>query len=95
MAKTAEQLAAENAELVAKLAAAEARIKAKPDALQAEDLTNIKYSLDGKILTLVIDLAQEHGLTASGKGTAIASTHGNRMILGCKVGVNVYRPVAR
>jgi hypothetical protein len=93
--KTAAELAAENAALVARIAEMEAKSKRRPDEMVADDLTNIGYSLKGKILTLVIDLSQDHGQSGSGKSVIVASTHGNKQIGGCKIGVNVYRSVGK
>lgn len=61
-------------------------------------MVNVETSIkDGK-LTIVVDLEEEHGVSASGKSTTVASTKGNVTIDGTdgiKMGLNVYKPVAR
>ncbi len=64
----------------------------------AENLgQNITYTIKGDVLTMVVDLSQDQGLTPTGKSHGIASSHGNQTVVHggkvVKVGVNVYRPV--
>jgi hypothetical protein len=48
--------------------------------------------IDGKILTLTVNLAQEHGDSKSGKTTVVATTAGtSRIGGGIMVGLNVNR----
>ncbi|HUW64182.1 MAG TPA: hypothetical protein VMW83_05740 [Spirochaetia bacterium] len=57
-------------------------------------LKNIEMFLDGKKLTMVVDMGKEFGISSSGKSVIIASTEGNVAIPGredVKVGLNVYR----
>ena len=53
---------------------------------------NIKVSPDGKTATIVIDLTQRLGESASGKSITVASTGGNQTIPGTDVvlGLNAY-----
>lgn len=52
---------------------------------------NVKATLEGDILTLVVDLSKSHGPSKSGKTTVIATTSGNQVIIGSKkVGLNIY-----
>jgi len=59
-------------------------------------MTNVKLEVKGNLLTITVDLAQEHGLSASGKSTTIANTGGNVTVPYAggevKVGLNVYKP---
>lgn len=54
---------------------------------------NIIATLVGNKLTLEIDLSKELGPSKSGKTTVIATTSGNKSIIGSDavIGVNVYR----
>jgi hypothetical protein len=48
----------------------------------------------GKVLTITVDLSQQHGISASGKSEVIASTGGNIEVPGTdgvKIGLNVYK----
>lgn len=57
-------------------------------------MKNIEMKLDGKVLTLTVDLSQEFGLSSSGKSLIIASTEGNIAVPGkeeVKIGLNIYR----
>jgi len=56
-------------------------------------MTNVKTSVKGNILTIEIDLSQEHGPSKSGKTTIIASTGGNVVVPGTDVtlGLNAYK----
>ncbi len=59
-----------------------------------EDTQNIQSSIEGNILTIVIDLSKELYESGSGKSTIVATTSGNKPIEGFKstlIGVNVYR----
>lgn len=58
-------------------------------------MKNVKMSVDGNKLTIEVDLSQNFGLSSSGKSIVIASTEGNKAILGTediKIGLNVYKP---
>ncbi len=54
---------------------------------------NIVATLTGNKLTLEIDLSKEFGPSKSGKTTVIASTNGNKSIIGSDavIGLNVYK----
>lgn len=56
---------------------------------------NIKGSLDGDKLTLVIDLKQTLRNAKSGKNVLVATTGGNMGIPGTsvKIGLNAYKPL--
>lgn len=49
--------------------------------------------LKGNILTIMVDLSKEFGLSKSEKSIIIASTEGNQLIPGTelKIGLNVYK----
>jgi hypothetical protein len=57
-------------------------------------MTNVEVTQNGHLLTLVIDLSQRNGRSASGKTEIIASTNGNQKLTGeygkVAFGVNVY-----
>jgi hypothetical protein len=56
-------------------------------------MTNIKANVTGNILTVVVDLSERHGRSASGKTEMIATTAGNQSVPGfpdIKMGINVY-----
>jgi len=57
-------------------------------------MENVKFTLDGKMLLVEIDLAHRGGLSATGKTKRIASTLGNVTIPKCneaiKIGINCY-----
>lgn len=55
---------------------------------------NIEFKVEGKKLTLVIDLDKEQGLSGSGKSTIVATTSGNVKLPGAEevtLGINAYR----
>lgn len=57
-------------------------------------MKNVDLALDGNILTIKVDLSKEFGPSTSGKTTIIASTEGNKAVLGkedVKIGLNVYK----
>ena len=57
--------------------------------------TNIQTSVEGNILTIQVDLSQEHGVTGSGKSVKIESLDGNTSVPGheeVKLSLNVYKP---
>ena len=60
-------------------------------------MKNVKMSVQGDVLTITVDLSQEHGKSASGKSVIIASTEGNAALDGehdgIKIGLNVYKRV--
>lgn len=87
-----QRMKAENERLVAALAAASAPKTARSMA----DALNCKMTVQGSILTAVIDLGQSHGLSSTGKTTKVASTNGNIRVevpgIGTVyVGLNAYR----
>lgn len=52
-------------------------------------------SVDGHLLTVVIDLRQRHGLSSTKKSVIVASTEGNAPVPGhpdIAIGVNAYVP---
>lgn len=58
-------------------------------------MKNVKISVEGERVTIVIDLKQRHGLSSSGKSVTIASTEGRMSLPGhdeIKIGLNVYCP---
>ena len=57
-------------------------------------MTNIEMTVDGDILTIVVDLSKEIGPSSSGKSTIVATTRGNVDVPehpGTKIGLNIYR----
>ena len=54
---------------------------------------NVEFKVEGKKLTLVIDLESEQGLSGSGKSTIVATSSGNVQVPGTDVtlGINAYR----
>ena len=57
-------------------------------------MKNIEMSVKAGKLTMVIDLNKDHGKSASGKSTIIATTSGNVEIEGApgvKMGLNIYK----
>jgi hypothetical protein len=60
-------------------------------------MKNVELTVNGNILTITIDLAEEFGPSSSGKTIIIASTEGNVMLPGRNevVGLNVYRKKQR
>jgi len=62
--------------------------------LEDRNLKNVDMKLGGKILTIKVDLAQDHGPSKSGKTIIIATTEGNAPIPGgggAIIGLNIYR----
>ena len=60
-------------------------------------MRNIETNVEGKTLTITVDLSKELGLSKSGKNVLIASTGGNKDVPGLpgmKLGLNIYRPAA-
>ena len=58
-------------------------------------MKNVQIDVEGKKLTIVVDLDQEFGLSSSGKSVTVASTEGNVSVPGheeIKIGLNVYKP---
>lgn len=56
--------------------------------------TNIEAEVKGDKLVLTIDVAAEHGRSASGKSTIVATTRGNVQVPGVDglvLGLNAYR----
>ena len=57
-------------------------------------MKNVEMTLEGKILTIKVDLSKEFGPSSSGKTIIIASTEGNQSVPGseaAKIGLNVYK----
>jgi hypothetical protein len=57
-------------------------------------MKNIKMKVEGEILTIRINLAEDFGASRTGKTRIIASTEGNKPVEGKPgifVGVNCYR----
>lgn len=57
-------------------------------------MKNVEMSVDGKMLTITVDLTKEFGPSKSGKTIIIASTEGNQRIPGSDgtmMGLNVYK----
>ena len=56
-------------------------------------MKNVQMSIEGSILTIMVDLSKEFGPSSSGKTIIIASTEGNVAVPEReeKVGLNVYR----
>jgi hypothetical protein len=57
-------------------------------------MKNVEMSLDGKILTIKVDISKDFGLSSTGKTIIIASTEGNQSITDksdIKIGLNVYK----
>jgi len=57
-------------------------------------LKNVEMTVTGSILTITVNLDQDHGPSASGKTTLIATTAGNKAVPGreeVKIGLNVYK----
>lgn len=57
-------------------------------------MKNCEMKLDGKILTITVDISKEYGVSSSGKSIIISSTEGNVSIPekdDIKIGLNIYR----
>lgn len=57
-------------------------------------MKNVDMTVEGDRLVITVDLAQEFGVSKTGKSITIASTEGNVSVPGheeIKIGVNVYR----
>ena len=55
-------------------------------------MKNVEIKIEGKTMTIKVDLAQTFGPSKSGKTTTIASTEGNQAVApGVFVGLNVYK----
>lgn len=57
-------------------------------------MKNVEMSVEGKILTVKVDLTKEFGLSSSGKTIIIASSEGNAAIPetdGIIIGLNIYK----
>lgn len=68
---------------------------ATPEKLEYLLGNNVIASVTGSILTLTIDMSKVGSLSASGKSKVIASTNGNKAVMGGDnviVGLNVYTP---
>jgi hypothetical protein len=58
-------------------------------------MQNVKFEVNGKVLTISVDLDAAPVRSASGKSNVIASTKGNQPVPGTDVicGLNLYRKV--
>lgn len=57
-------------------------------------MQNIEMTLEGRILTIKIDITKELGPSKTGKSILVATTEGNKSlpgVEGMKVGINVYK----
>ena len=57
-------------------------------------MKNCEMKLNGKILTITVDISKDFGVSSSGKSIIIGSTEGNVSIPekeDIKIGVNIYR----
>lgn len=61
-------------------------------------MVNTQIKVEGKVMTITVDLSHEVGPSKSGKSIVIASTEGNASVNtkdgAVKVGLNVYRSKA-
>ena len=56
--------------------------------------SNVRYTNDGKLLTIFLDLTKPPTLSKTGKSKVTSTTNGNQSIGdGWKLGVNLYKPV--
>jgi hypothetical protein len=59
-------------------------------------MTNVKTEVKGDQLVITVNLNEDHGPSASGKTTIIASTNGNQSVQykgqDFKIGLNVFKP---
>ena len=96
------------ARLEAALEQAQAKAMLSPQELAAEQGrarargempigANIRHKLEGRILTLVIDLGKTNGKTKSGDSWSVATSGGNVSFGddGTRIGVNVFRSVQK
>lgn len=56
-------------------------------------MKNVDIKVKGSLVTITLDISQDHGPSASGKTTLVATTAGNAAIPGTDVvlGLNAYR----
>jgi len=57
-------------------------------------MKNVEMSVEGKILTIKIDLTQDFGESKSGKSFTVATTGGNQSVpdhSDIKIGINVFK----
>lgn len=62
--------------------------------IQTHGMKNVDMKLDGKTLTIKVDISKDFGESKSGKSITIASTEGNISIPDnedIKIGLNIYR----
>jgi len=53
---------------------------------------NVSYEVNGKTLTITVDLSAQGQISRSGKSSLIASTRGNAQVTqGIYLGLNIYR----
>lgn len=63
--------------------------------MKGKNMKNVRMHVEGSILTIVVDLNQDFGLSSSGKSITIASTEGNVNVPNneeIKIGLNIYKP---
>ncbi len=65
----------------------------KTPAIKKIKTKNVDMSVDGEMLTIVVDMSKEFGPSKSGKTIIVASTEGNKTIPGRseKIGLNIYK----
>ena len=57
-------------------------------------MKNVEMNVEGRILTVTIDLTKEFGPSSSGKSLIVATTEGNMSLPGedgMKIGLTVYK----
>jgi len=57
-------------------------------------MRNVAMTVNGNVLTIMVDLTKDHGVSKSGKTRIIASTDGNQTVeggAGAVIGLNIYR----
>jgi hypothetical protein len=58
-------------------------------------MKNVELRVEGDVLTIVVNLKEDFGLSSSGKSSTVASTEGNVSVPGredVKIGLNIYKP---
>jgi hypothetical protein len=63
-----------------------------------EERTNVVLNVKDNVLTITVDLSQDHGLSSSGKSKIVGSTHGFTKLVGTpdvSVSLNVIRKVGK
>jgi len=56
-------------------------------------MKNIETKVEGNILTIKVDLSQDHGPSSTGKTQIVATSQGNQPVPGTnvKLGLNIYK----